>query len=74
MRKISLPESAVWITIACAVCSSGCKSENVYKPLSVALKEGQAFTVPCDGYFIDLRSAQKIAMEILMNKAEGEIE
>ena len=73
MRKTLLLALAVWTTTACAVCLSGCKSEDAYKPLSVALKEGQAFTAPCDGYFIDLRSAQKIAMEILMNKAEGEV-
>ena len=59
--------------IVCVTCLNGCAS-NGYKPISASLEEGQVFTAPCDGYFIDLVSAQKISMEILMEKTEGEIE
>lgn len=60
--------------IACALCLSGCRSKDTYSPFSKALKEGETFTAPCECYCIDKLSAQKIAMEILMKKAEGEVE
>ena len=71
--------SAVLTLTLCASCLSGCKGRE--DSTVVALKKGQTFQeatgdagAPCDGFFIDVGSAQRIAIEYFMEKATGEIE
>ena len=61
----------------CVSCLSGCNDKDV---VAIPFEQGQTFLeitgqegAPCDGYFIDVKSAQRLAMELLIDKTADEI-